>query len=169
MSRVIGKPYPGPFVFNLENVAADLIDLNDGALKGLRGEQEGLPGMLEELARSVPALGEAAGIPIRVYDRIVQNTDKIDRLAEHERRLDKGREVVHESRRKYEHDREHDIGLIVDVVKSVAQRTGDASLLAAFQKTIEYKNQIAAKAAQTRRKNEQAADQGEGPAGDENA
>ena len=166
MATVTGKPYPGPFVFNLENVAGDLIDLPDGALKGLRAQQDGLVGVLGELARSVPARGEEAGVSNRVYARIVENTGKIDALAQHERDLEKAREVVRETRRKLEHDREHDIGLVADVVKSTAQRTGDTALIAAFEQTIRYQGQNAAKAAQTRRKNAEAREEVEAPADD---
>lgn len=166
MATVTGKRYPGPFIINFENVAADLIDLPDGALKGLRAQQDGLPGVLGELTRSVPARGEEAGVSTRVHARIVESTGKIDTLAQHERDLDKALEVVRETRRKLEHDREHDIGLIVDVVKSTAQRTGDTALLAAFEQTIRYKNQIPAKAAQTRRKNADARDEVETSADD---
>jgi hypothetical protein len=169
MATVTGKPYPGPFIINLEDVAADLIDLQDGALKGLRAPQDGLAGALEELTRSVPARGEEAGVSNRVYARIVESTGKIDTLAQHERELEKATEVVRETRRKLEHDREHDIGMVVDVVKSTAQRTGDTALLAAFEHTIRYKSQIASKAAQTRRKNADARDEGEAPANDDNA
>lgn len=77
--------------------------------------------------------------------------------------------VVRETRKKLEHDREHDIGLIVDVVTSTAQRTGDTALLAAFEQTIHYKRQIAAKGVQTRRKNESAEDVVDAPSDGENA
>lgn len=166
MATVTGKPYSGPFIINLENVRNNLIDLPDGATRGLRSQQAGLPRALEELARSVPARGEEAGVSNRVYTRVVESTGLIDTLAGHERDLEKALEVVRETRKKLEHDREHDIGLIVDVVESTAQRTGDTALRAAFEETIRYKNQIAAKAAQTRRKNAAARDEGDAPADD---
>jgi hypothetical protein len=169
MATVIGKPYPGPFIINLENVSDRLIDLPDGATRGLRSQQDGLPRVLETLARSVPAHGEAAGVSLRVYTRIVESTGTIDTLAQHERELDKAREVVRETRKKLEHDREHDIGLIVDVVESTAQRTGDTALRAAFEEVIQYKNQIAEKAVRTRRKNAAEQDEPEAPADAENA
>lgn len=169
MATVTGKPYSGPYNFSIENVREDLIDLQPGALRGLRAEQEGFPGVKEELARSVPARGEEAGVSPRVHARIVESTAKIATLAVHERDLAKALEVVRETRKKLEHDREHDIGLIVDVVTSTAQRTGDTALLAAFEKTIQYKRQIAAKGVQTRRKNEAAEDVVDAPADGENA
>ena len=36
MATVTGKPYAGPISFNLENVRENLIDLQPGALRGLR-------------------------------------------------------------------------------------------------------------------------------------
>lgn len=169
MLTVTGKPYSGPYTFSLENVREDLIDLHPGALRGLLTEQVGFPGALQELARSVPARGEEAGVSPRVHARIVESTAKIGTLAVHERELAKALEVVRETRKKLEHDREHDIGLIVDVVVSTAQRTGDKALLAAFEQTIQYKRQIAAKGVQTRRKNAAAEDAVEAPPDGENA
>jgi hypothetical protein len=59
--------------------------------------------------------------------------------------------------------------LIADVVKSTAQRTGDTALLAAFEQTIRYRGQAAAKAARTRRKNAEGEGDYEAPASDANA
>ena len=64
MATVTGKPYPGPFILNLEDVKDDLIDLHDGALKGLRAKKNGLPRVLDELARSMAARGEEAGVSL---------------------------------------------------------------------------------------------------------
>lgn len=150
---ITGKPFPGPFTVSLENVQGELIDLPDGAFKRLRSVKPGIVAVLEELARSVPARGEEAGVSPRVYARIVEGTAAIEALSEHELTLEKLLEVVRESRKKREHDREHDIGIIVDTVRTTAQRTGDTALVAAFEQTIAYHGQIAAKAAQTRRKN----------------
>ena len=153
MATVTGKPYPGPFTFSLEDVREELLDLPEGAMKGLRGPQAGIEGVLSELLASIPAHGEEAGVSLRVYARVVESTSRIDLLRSHELALEKAAEVVRETRRKREHDRENDIGLIVDSVKSTAQRTGDKALVAAFEKTIRYNGQIAEKAAQTRRRN----------------
>jgi hypothetical protein len=134
-------------------VRNELIDLPEGAMKGLRAKQAGIEGVMSELLTSIPAHGEEAGISTRVYGRVVEATGTIEVLSDHEQALEKALEVVRETRKKREHDRENDISIIVDSVKSTAQRTGDKALLAAFEKTIKYNNQIAEKAAQTRRKN----------------
>ena len=153
MATVTGKPYPGPFIFNLEDVSNRLIDLPEGATKGLRSTQACIDGVLTELLTSIPAHSDEAGISTRVYGRLVEGTSAIELLRAHEQALEKATEIVRETRKKHEHDRENDISIIVDSVKSTAQRTGDTALLAAFEKTIRYNGQIAEKAAQTRRKN----------------
>jgi hypothetical protein len=153
VATITGKPYPGPFTFSLEDVRDRLIDVAEGLLRGLRAPKAGIREMLNELLASIPARGEEAGVPLRVYARVVENTSLIDLLWSHEQALEKAAEVVRETRRKHEHDRENDISIIVDAVKSTAQRTGDTALLAAFEKTIRYNGQIAEKAAQTRRRN----------------
>ncbi len=156
MATVIGKPYPGPFRVDLDDVKDDLVDLPDGAMRGFRAEQEGIDGVTEELAKSMPAYGEDAGISPKVYARFIESTEKIEKLWKHELELEKALEVVRETRAKREHDRENDISMLVDSVKSTAQRTGDRALLAGFERTIKYNGQIAEKAAQTRRRNEEA-------------
>ena len=162
MPTVTGKPYPGPFQISLDDVKEDLVDLPDGALRGLRTEQEGMGGVVEELSRSMPAHGEEAGVSPKVYAHFVESTGKIGALRKHELELEKALEVVRETRAKKEHDRENDVSMIVDAVKSTAQRTGDKALLAAFDTTLKYNAQIAEKAALTRRRNAESKPQGDG-------
>lgn len=156
MGIVTGTTYSGLKKLDLTDVEDDLRDLPPGATKGMRAEQEGMVGVVDELARSVPLLGEKAGIPPKVYQRFVHATEVIGKLRTHEADLEKALEVVRESRAKSEHDRENDISMVVDSVKSTGHRTGDRALLAAFEKTIKYNAQTAEKAAKTRRKNEEA-------------
>ncbi|TKD06535.1 hypothetical protein [Polyangium fumosum] len=153
MSHVAAKPYPGPFEFSLKDCEPDLVDLPPGAMSHLRSEQDGLAEVFAELAASVPALGDEAGILPKVYQRLLDSNGSIDKLAIHEVVLAKALEVVRESRAKKVHERENDIASIVDTVKSRARRGADKALLNAFEKTIKYNAQIAEKAAKTRRKN----------------
>src|SRR3712207_6751782 len=125
MPTVTGKPYTGPLQLSLVNVQERLTDLPGGAMQRLRTEQEGMDNVIEELARSMPAHGEAAGVSPKVYAHFVDSTDAIGKLRKHEIDLQKALEVVRETRAKEEHDRENDISMIVDAVKSTAQRTGD--------------------------------------------
>ena len=161
MATVTGKPYPGPFQIDLTDVKDDLIDLPDGAMKGLRAEQAGMDEVVKELARVMKDYGEEAGISPKVYAQFVEGTAKIDKLWDRELELEKAYEVTKETRAKKEHDRENHISMMVDSVKSTVKRTGDKSLLATFEKLIRYNAQIAEKAAQTRRENAEAREEAE--------
>jgi len=65
-------------------------------------------------------------------------------------------EVLRESRAFYIDARQNDISLMVDAMRSRAQRRKDTSPLVPFEQVIKYAGQIGEKAAQTRKKNEQA-------------
>jgi len=156
LSKITGVPYAGPLEFSLADVKEILIDLPDNTPR-LRTEMGGLPRVLDELATSVPAHGEAAGVPAKLHEGIVNDTADIEALDKHEEELEKALEVVKESRAKKVHDRENKISMLVDSVKSTAHRTGDNAILAPFERTIQYNSQIAEKAAKTRRKNAEAA------------
>jgi len=153
MATVTGTPYSGPLTIDLTDVKDDLVDLEPGARQRLRTEQEGMPGVVDELANSMPVLGDKAGISPAVYQRFVQRTELLAKLRKKANDLAKALEVVTESEAKIQHDRENDVSIMVDSVKSTAKRTGDTTLLAGYEKTIKYNAQTAEKAAQTRKKN----------------
>lgn len=165
MATVTGTAYSGPITIDLSDVEDDLIDLEPGARQRLRAEQEGIDGVVDELAKSVPVIGEKAGIAPKVYQRFSDRTELLKKLRSKKNELAKALEVVTETEAKTVHDRENDISIMVDAVKSTADRTGESELLAGFEKTIKYNAQIAEKAAQTRRKNEEAKKKAEEPKG----
>ncbi|MDI1451438.1 hypothetical protein [Polyangium sp. 6x1] len=150
--------YSGPYDVSLAALKDDLFDLPAGGAKGFRGVQPGIEDVIHELAASFPAIGEAAGISPKLYERFVAETQSIDALLQKEALLEKLLEVTRESRRLKTHQRENTIARIVDITKSTAQRTRDKTLLAPFEKTLRYNAQIAVKSAKTRRKNQAAKD-----------
>src|SRR5262249_46786600 len=109
MSKVTGTAYSGPIVIDFSDVEDDLTDLEPGARQRLRTEQEGIDGSLAELAKTVPVLGDKAGISPAVYQRVVAATDTIAKLRAHKEVLAKALEVVTESEAKFVHDRENDL------------------------------------------------------------
>jgi len=68
--------------------------------------------------------------------------------------VEKLAEVLRESRAYYVNARQNDISMIVDGLRSRAQRRKNSSLLSQFEKTIRYAAQVARKAVRTRRRNE---------------
>lgn len=153
MVTIAGPKYIGPLIIDLSPVGNDLIDLPPGAMRGIRGEQEGIEKVNAELAIAIPGYGDAAEIPHQVYKRFQQRTSLLAQLRTHERELEKALEVCRETRAKTENDREDDISIIAKTVQDTARRLKDPGIAAPFQETIRYNGQIAEKAMQTRRKN----------------
>lgn len=152
MTSIQGIPYAGPLQISLDDCKDELIDLPQDATRYLRNAKPGIDSVRVELEQSVPVHGDAAGVTSAMHSRFVADTLLIDKLRAHEIALAKALEVVRETLAKSEHERENTLSHIADRVKSTAQRTGNASLLAPFQKTLEYNAQYAVKAAETRRK-----------------
>jgi hypothetical protein len=153
MTAFQGIPYAGPLQLSLDDCKDDLIDLPPNAMMHMRKVKPGIEAVVIELQNTLPNHGEAAGIVAGVHQRFTDETTLINKLRGHEIALEKALEVVRETRAKKEHERENTVAQIVDTVRSTALRTGDSSVLASFEKTIEYNTQTAMKAAQTRRKN----------------
>jgi len=112
-----------------------------------------LSAVIAELAQSVPTVGVASGVPIEVYDHVKLCTDRLAQIRAARVIVAKLAEVLVESEAKYEHERENDLSLMADAVRSRAHRKRDSSLLAGFQETLKYCAQTAEKAAKTRKKN----------------
>lgn len=145
--------YKGPLALTLNPLEGKLLDLEQGGRMGLRSD---LPGFVEvrlELTQSYPTAGADAGIPQDVYDHFVMCNETIDTIDENLIIARKQVEVLEESRAFYVDARQNDIGLMVDSMKSRAQRRKDPSILAPFEKTIAYNGQTGFKAAKTRRQN----------------
>jgi hypothetical protein len=156
MAAVDGPKYTGPLQIDLSDVKDDLVDLPPGAMKGIRGEQEGMDKVIKELAQAMPAHGDAADVPQQAYQRFLQRTDLLAKLRAHEIEVEKTLEIIRETRAKTENDREDDVSAIAKAVQDTARRKKDPGVAAPFQETIRYNGQTAEKAAQTRRKNAEA-------------
>ncbi|HRI69863.1 MAG TPA: hypothetical protein PK156_36790 [Polyangium sp.] len=142
-----------------------LVDLAPNALKGARGPQPGHAEVLEELAHAMPSYGEAAEIHPSIYQRVVTSTTGIEKLRAKEAALSKLLEVVRESRGRLENNVEDDISTMGAQAEDKGTRGKEPALLAHFEKTIEYRSQIAKKAAATRKKGESGTPGSEGETG----
>lgn len=156
MTHIQGPAYTGQLACDLTNVKNELVDLAPGALIGAQVEQDGIAGVLAELARVMPAHGEEAEVRLAVYDRVVDATGTLDKLNAHEIILEKMLEVVRETRGLVMNNREHDLRVIAARVLDTATRQDKPDLLAMFEKTLKYRSQMAQKAVATRKKKNQA-------------
>lgn len=160
MANISGPKYTGPTVVDFTAQKDELVDLPPNALRGARGPKDGLAEVLDELSKAVPNHGDEAELHPAVYQRIVDSTTNIEALSKKEMELVKALEVVRESRGRLENNREEDISTIGTSVETKSDKDKDPGLRAHFQLTIAYKAQYALKAADTRRKNEEAAKAG---------
>ena len=153
MAKIKGVKYTGPLTVDLSSVAHLLVDVAPGGMKGARGEQEGFDDVKKELASAIPAHGEAANIPLQVYNRfLVGTTDRV-LLRDKELELKKLLEILTETRVMMENDGEDDISTMAKAASDTADRAKDPTIAAPFEKTITYNSQIAEKGVQTKRKN----------------
>lgn len=156
MSQVPIQKYAGKLIVDLTPVADFLVDLPQGTLQVLRVKKDGMGAVIEELAVSVPAYGAAACIPADVYAHFVTRTNKLGQIRAAREAVTKLAEILAESEANVVHERENDVGLMVDAARSASRRKGDPALVAPFEKTIAYNGQTGVKAAQTRKRNAEA-------------
>lgn len=155
MARIQGPAYTGQLTSDLTDVKDILVDIPPGGLKGARGEQEGIDGVLGELAHAMPTYGNDAEIHPALYNRVVDATTNIEKLRAKEMLLEKQLEVVRETRTQWVNNREDDIAAIGAKAEETALRQKKPELLAHFEKTIQYRSRAADKGVITRKKNQQ--------------
>ena len=145
--------YIGSLTNDLTPLKDKLFDLEAGSMRGLRFDLPHFADVTLELAQSYPTAGENAGIPQDVYDHFVTCNAIVDIIDEKLVIARKQLEVLEESRAFYVDARQNDIALMVDAMRSRAQRRKDSSILSPFERTIAYNGQIGDKAAKTRKQN----------------
>lgn len=155
-------PYTGPSFVDLAGITKILLDLAPGVRQFLRAEMAGIEEVVYELAHSVPSLGSKAAISSDVYAHFVECNENIGKIRALRSIIDKIAEVLEESEAYYVHEREVDISIMADAVRSTIRRR-DESIRAAFERILKYNAQNAEKSLKTRRKKAQAAAQAEGP------
>lgn len=155
MARIQGPAYTGQLTSDLSDVKEILVDIPPGGLKGARGEQPGIADALGELVHAMPTYGDDAEIHPALYTRVVEATTNIEKLRAKEMLLEKQLEVVRETRTQWVNNREDDIAAIGAKAEETAHRQKKPELLAHFEKTIQYRSQIADKAIATRKKNQE--------------
>lgn len=149
--------YIGPHTLDFTSLQTKLVDFEDGGTQGLRPDMPGFASVVLALGEAMPLHGAAAGIPQDVYEHFVMCNETIDTIDERITVAAKQLKVLKESRAYYVDARQNDIGLMVDAMRSRAQRRKDTSILIPFGEVIQYNGQIGEKANRTRKKNEQAA------------
>ena len=144
--------YEGPHSLDLTELEDDLVDLKNGSRQGMRTQRDGFPEARMELQQSVEANREAAGIPPDVFAHFLHCGDRLTHIDKKLALAMKQVEVLTESRAYYIHAEQTDLGLMVDAMRSRAQRKQDRSCLTSFEKTLRYHGQVGKKGALTKRR-----------------
>ncbi|HSN99691.1 MAG TPA: hypothetical protein VLS89_15455 [Candidatus Nanopelagicales bacterium] len=142
--------YTGPHQSDFTSLQGRLVDLE--SCRGLRTDQEGFPRVVAEIAGVAPAARTASGVPQGAYDHFLMCNQTVAEIDQQLAIVSKQFEVLKESRAYYVDARNNDIALMVDGIRSWAQRRKDPSLLVPFEQTIRYHGQIAEKAVKARQK-----------------
>jgi hypothetical protein len=152
MAAIPGKPTSSPLLFDKNEVEDEPAVDQDSAAPRPRPEperpepeQSGHAQIKEWLGklRDPSTPGEELGEPPDLRALVMDGTITIDDLRQYEHELEAALEALHIARAKHEHDRDTQIMMIADKVVAAARRTGDATLLAAYEQTIKHSREVA--------------------------
>ena len=128
--------YIGAHTLDMSSLQGKLVDVEEGGMQGFRADMPGFQPMALSFAEAMPLHGAAAGIPQDVYDHFVLCNQTVETIDELLAVANKQVEVLRESRAFYVDARQNDISLMVDAMRSRAQRRKDTSLLVPFENVI---------------------------------
>jgi hypothetical protein len=158
--------YKGSHTLDLTDLEGQLVDISEGDRRGMRTELEDFGDALSELTGSNEANRAAAGFHPNVFEHFTMCGERLARIDVKLAMARKQLEVLIESRAYYVDARQNDISLLVDAMRSHAQRRRDRTILIPFEKTLRYASQIGDKGAKTKRRlAEEAAATGRAPKG----
>ncbi|MRG96741.1 hypothetical protein [Polyangium spumosum] len=160
---------------NLEPIALDvlvhdctalapfLVDLPEGARRGMRSEQEGFFDVVSEIHTNQAALGDKAGITKADFDAFQESNTRVAMIDAHLPAIKKLVERMEETRALEDDKRQRLAHAFADSVDRRARTMGDKNLLAKYERTRKYRSAIALKAVKTRAKNAAQAEAAETP------
>ena len=152
MANSLVQPYKGPFTLDLTDLTDTLVDAIPGTTRGLRREKDNIAPALSEIQKGIPLHAATLGVAPDLHERIAAQTTNLEKVRAARVLVTKLGEILDETEIILEDEREGDIGTIVKASRDAARRK-DPAVLAAFEQTILYHGQNAARGQATRRKN----------------
>lgn len=148
------NPELGELHIDASDLASFIVDLQDGATRGMRTEQENFPEVLGEIAANQASLGDKAGITASDYGDLQLANERIAQIDVFLPAARKLVEVLEESRARLDDQRQRAVhGFARSVEDRAKTRDDGATLLAKYEKTRAYRSAIGVKALKTRLKN----------------
>lgn len=145
------NPVVGEFVFDGSEFTSYAVDLAPGDCQGMLPTREGFSLVCQELFTNQPALGAVAGITDQEIATLETANQRISRIDAFLPALQKAVEVLTETRYMLDDQRQR---VALDAAKAIdrrAKRTPE--LVAKYERTREYRSEIAKKALKTKAKN----------------
>ena len=156
-SKTPNAPPDNIFALDLTLYQTFLVDLPPRATLGMRTEQPGWEAARAEVVANQPNYGDRAGITATDFGRFVALNDQYGQILVQLPRVAKAVEVLNESASYLDDQRHKLVTQFANAAEKHAKMEGnDPTLLTAYEKTIAYRGVIAAKAAKTKQKNEEA-------------
>jgi hypothetical protein len=155
MPKIPNPPPEDVLVIDLTKYKSFLVDLPDGAMRGMRSEQDGWDDVVQEITSNQPVYGEAAGITGADFKQFTDYNAQYDLIMAELPRLKKAVEILTESAANTDDRRQRLAAVFANGAEDRAQATGNEALRTAYEKTCAYRSAIADKAAKTRKKNEE--------------
>ncbi len=155
MPKIANPPPEDVLVIDLTKFKNFLVDLPDGAMRGMRTEQDGWGDVVQEITSNQVAYGEAAGITGADFKQFTDYNAQYDQLIAELPRLKKAVEILTESAANIDDRRQRLAAVFANSAEDRAKATGNQALANAYEKTRAYRSAIADKGAKTRKKNEE--------------
>lgn len=160
MSNSDHQLFEGPYLIDFQNLSGFLYEVAEGGLQGLRREKTGWDKVNHELTTKLPTHADALRVAPDLGTQLTTLNTRIGEVRALKVVFSKVFEVLKETEVVLEDEREGIVGLVVDSARKAAKRK-DPGLMVVFEETIRYHGQIGKRAAQSRRKNEAAAEEAE--------
>lgn len=155
MPKIPNPPPEDVLVIDLSKYKSFLVDLPDGAMRGMRTEQEGWDDVVQEITSNQAVYGEAAGITVADFKQFTDYNAQYDLIVAELPRLKKAVEILTESAANTDDRRQRLAAVFAKSAEDRAQATGNEALRTAYEKTRGYRSAVGDKAAKTRKKNEE--------------
>lgn len=156
MSDQMKTPKIGSLAVDCTDCADFMVDLDHGAMQGMRTEQQGFSDASAQVIANQAMLGQRAGISNAEIESLQTLSARIALLDKKRPALHKLVEMVDETRAALVNERERLLYAIAQAVEVKAKIKGNEDLLARYEVVRNYRSAAAYKAAKTRKKNQQA-------------
>lgn len=153
MSDEVTKPELDSLLIDARPLDGVLVDVKAGATRGMSREQPGFSAAIKEIFDNHAKIGKHIGILDSQIDELRTLNENLALIDGYLPAVKKLLEVMEESQTVIDNRRHEIIRVVAKTVDAQAIAMKDDSLVAKYERTLDYRSAIANKAAKTRKKN----------------